>query len=367
MHILLFSWRDIKNPKAGGSELYFHEISKKLVENGNKVTWICGAWNGCKKEEVVDGIKILRAGSELSLYLLAPLAYFKLKEKPDIIIDLENGIPFFTPLYAKERKILHIHHVHHDVWFKEALGKGIKEKIIASIGYFLEAKIMPFVYKGQKIITISKSSAEEINKLGFGKVIGVVNPAIEIKVNPNIRRTSYPSILFLNRIKKYKGADVLIRAFLRICNEKEMKNAVLYICGDGDYLKEIKELAKGEERIKILGKIIEKEKYELMNKCWFFINPSFKEGWGIVNIEANYFGMPVIGSDVGGIKDSVINNKTGLLFKYGDEKELAEKILELIKDKKLRQKLSKNGFKWARSFSWDKTSKQYLDILKKRL
>lgn len=365
MHILLFSWRDIKNPKAGGSELYFHEISKRWVKNCNKVTWICCAWKGCKKEEIIDGIKILRTGSELSLYLLAPFVYFKLKEKPDIIIDIENGIPFFTPLYAKERKILHIHHVHNDVWFKEASNKNIKEKIIASIGYFLEKKIMPFVYKGQKIITISKSSAEEINNLGFGKIMGVVNPAIEISVSSSIKRTSYPSILFLNRIKKYKGADVLVKAFLRIDNEKEMKNAVLYVCGDGDYLKEIKEFAKINDRIKILGKISEKEKYELMDKCWFFVNPSFKEGWGIVNIEANYFGMPVIGSDVGGIKDSVINNKTGLLFRYGDEKELAERILELVKNKKLRNDLGKNGLKWARSFSWDKASKQYLEILKK--
>ena len=91
MKILIFNWRDIKNPKAGGSELYFHEISKRWVKNGNKVTWICGGWKGCKKEEIIDGIKMLRTGSEISVYLSAPFAYFKLKEKPEIIIDLENG------------------------------------------------------------------------------------------------------------------------------------------------------------------------------------------------------------------------------------------------------------------------------------
>ena len=104
-----------------------------------------------------------------------------------------------------------------------------------------------------------------------------------------------------------------------------------------------------------------------MQKSWVFANPSFKEGWGIVNIEANSFGTPVIGSNVGGIKDSVANGKTGLLFEYGDYRGLAEKIKILLNNKKLREQMSKNAINWAKKFTWEKASGEYFDILKEAI
>jgi glycosyltransferase involved in cell wall biosynthesis len=198
-------------------------------------------------------------------------------------------------------------------------------------------------------------------------VIGVVNPAISIAIKPIIKKTSYPSILFLNRIKKYKGADVLIKGFKRIEKEEIMKDSRLYIAGDGDYLYEIKNLSKDCKKIKIIGKVSNDEKVKLMEKCWIFVNPSFKEGWGIVNIEANFFGMPVIGSNVGGIKDSVIDGKTGFLFEYGNPEDLGDKIKLLIKNKGLRVKMGKNASIWAKSFNWDKSAEEYLNVLKKEV
>ena len=115
--------------------------------------------------------------------------------------------------------------------------------------------------------------------------------------------------------------------------------------------------------VKYLGKISENKKTELMQKSWAFLNPSSKEGWGIVNIEANYFGTPVIGSDIGGIKDSVIDGKTGLLFEYGDYNGLADKIEYLIKNKKKLNEMGKNAEKWAMNFSWDIKAKEYLRVL----
>jgi len=362
MKILIFNWRDIKNPKAGGSEQYFHEIARRWVENGHKVSWISGGWKNCLKKEIINGIHVKRTGNELSLYLLSPLAYSKLKEKPDVIIDVENGLPFFTPLFSKDRKILHIHHIHKDVWFKEAEGKGLKEKIIALLGFVIETKFMPLVYKKIKVVSISKSSALEIEREKVGKIIGIVNPAFSVEKG-KIKRTKFPSILLVNRIKKYKGIETLIRAFQKISERKEMKNAILYIAGTGDYLEIAKSITR-TDRIKFLGKVSDKEKYDLMRKCWIFINPSFKEGWGIVNIEANYFGLPVIGSNVLGIKDSVINGKTGLLFEYGDEEDLARKMLLLVKNKKMRENFGKNGKKFSRNFSWEKSAEDYLKILK---
>ena len=146
MNILILNFKDLKHPQAGGSELYFHEMAKIWVKKGHKVSWISGGWEKCRKREKIDGINIIRTGKRFSLYLYAPFEYFRLKEKPDIIIDVENGIPFFSPLFSLKRKVLHIHHSHKEVWFKEM------KFPLSFLGYFLENKIMPLVYRNKKII-----------------------------------------------------------------------------------------------------------------------------------------------------------------------------------------------------------------------
>jgi len=356
MKILIFAWRDINNPKAGGSELYFHELAKGWVKNGNSVTMICAGWKGCKKKEVIDGLNIIRSGNSATLYLSAPFTYLKLKEKPDIIIDVENGIPFFTPIFSRIKKVLHVHHVHKDVWFKEF------KFPISYIGYLIESKIMPLFYKHTKIITISEGSREEIEQENLGKVAGIVNPGIDFPTFKRFSKEKNPTILFLNRIKKYKGLDVLLNSAV-ILKDSNLK---IWVAGTGDHLEEMKRYASENnlKNVKFLGRVDEDKKRELMQKAWVFINPSFKEGWGIVNIEANYFGTPVIGSNVSGIKDSVIDGKTGLLFEYGNSKQLSEKILKLVNNEKLRKDMEKQAYKWARKFDWESKSNEYLNILK---
>jgi len=359
MNILIFNWRDIKNPLAGGSEIYFHELAKRWALQGNKVTIICSGWRGCKKDEIIDGIKIVRVGNDRTLYFLAPFSYWKLKIKPDLVIDVENGIPFFSPLFAKAKKFLHIHHVHKDIWFKELTIP------LALLGRFLETKIMPLIYSKVGVITLSKSSKFEIEKEGLGKVIGIVNPGISFAKYKKFGRSENPSILFLNRIKKYKGLDVLLRAVEDLKRQNLIPD--VWVAGNGSELKIMKNYATKHNlsNVKFFGRISEEKKQELMQKAWIFVNPSFKEGWGIVNIEANYFGTPIIGSDVGGIRDSVINGKTGLLFEYGNSEDLKKKIKLLLKNKKIRDRMSKNAKIFARKFDWNIKAKQYLNLLEK--
>lgn len=366
MKILIFTWRDIKNPKAGGSEVYFHELAKRWVLMRNEVYWICAGWNNCKKEEILDGIKIRRVGGELSLYLLAPLAYLKLKDKPDVIIDNENGIPFFTPLFSNKKKFLHIHHDHIHIWKTQTENRGVLYRLLGAAGYFLEMKVMPWVYKNVKIITISDGSAKDIKRDFAGKISGIVNPGINFVKYRKFSKEKKPLVLFLNRIKKYKGVKTLLDAIRTLNNEGKIKSLQVLIAGDGDDLLEMKNYTKNKNigNVKFLGRISEEKKKELMQKAWVFINPSSKEGWGIVNIEANYFGTPVIGSNVSGIRDSVINKKTGLLFEYNNSKDLARKIEFIIVNNERRLKMGKNAKMWASKFDWDDKARQYLNILK---
>jgi len=359
MKILILNWRCIKNPDMGGSEIYFYELAKRWVKWGNEVTWFSPMFKNCLKEEKVDGIKFIRRGNKYSVYVSAFLDYItKLDKDFDVIIDVENGIPFFSPLYIKNKKIfLHIHHIHKDVWFKQMPFP------FSFIGFILENNVMPLFYKKKQIITLSKSSYNEIIKNKISKFEPkIVNPGIEFYKHKKVQKSKNPTILFLNRIKKYKGIDT----FLRAAKELKEKDIEFWVVGDGDYLEKSKNYVKNKElnNVTFFGKVSEDKKKELMQKAWIFVNPSYKEGWGIVNIEANYFGVPVIGSNVAGIKDSVIDGKTGLLFEYGNYKSLVEKIDYLINNKKELNSFSKNARKWAINFDWDKKAGEYLNILK---
>ena len=367
MNILIMAWRDIKNPQAGGSEIYFHELAKRWVAWGNYVTLLTSEFEGSKKEETIDGVRIIRSGKKFGVYIKLPSEYLKKmkNENFDAIIDVENGIPFFSPIYVKRNMMnkifLHIHHIHRDVWFKEM------NFPMNLVGWIIETKIMPLIYKKNMIITLSKSSADEIMKEGFSKNYPkIISPGITFYRYKKVRKSKKPMLLFLNRIKKYKGLETLLNA-INLLKKLKKDSFDVIIAGTGDDLGRMKKYADERDLqcVRFLGRISEKEKVELMQRAWIFINPSFKEGWGIVNIEANYLGTPVIGANVGGTRDYVINGKTGLLFEYDNAKELAEKIDALFRDKPLRERMSKNGERWAKKFDWDKQAREYLKIIKR--
>lgn len=353
MNILIFNWRDIKHPQAGGAELYLHELSKVWLKKGNNVTWITSRPKGAYSSEIIDGINVLRIGGEFSLYLLAPLLYYKIRNNIDAIIDAENGIPFFTPLFSRKKKILLIYHIHKDVWFKE------KRFPLSYIGYFLETKLMPFVYRNTSLVTISESSKEEIKKIMPNNVIDIIYCSILGGYFPS-KKDKIPSIIFTGRLKKYKSVDVLLRA-VNLLDKK----VIVDIIGTGDDEDRLKSLSKelNLQNVNFLGFVSEENKIKHLQKAWIMVNPSFVEGWSITNIEANACGTPVIGSNVNGIKDSIIDGKTGLLFKYGDEKELAEKINLLLNNNKIREKMSKEALKWANSFSWEVSGDKLINTL----
>ncbi len=362
MKILIFSWRDIKHPQAGGSELFVHEIFKRIAKD-NEITLFCGAFPGCKGNEIIDGINIIRRGNRFSVYPLAWIHYFlSLRKKSDFIVDVENGIPFFTNFFSRKKKVLVIHHIHKDVWQKKIVGP------IAPLGSFLELKLMPIIYRKVPIITVSPSSRRELRKLfGGDHPTDIVYNAINKKFKPG-KKSKDPAILFLGRLKKYKSIEVLLKAVRLLRKKPFFKKLRVDIIGRGEDEERLKKIVKDLEivnKIKFNGFLEEKDKTRLLQRAWIMVNPSMVEGWSITNIEANACGTPVIGSNVSGIKDSVKDKKTGLLFEYGDAAELADKISFLVGNKKYRQKLSQNAIGWAGNFSWEKSSKEFLNIIRR--
>lgn len=364
MRILIFNWRDPRHSWAGGGEVYIFEQASRWVKMGHEVTVFCGEdkEKNLPSFEKIQGIKIYRKGGRYSLYLWAIWYYMAhFRGKTDIVIDVENGIPFFTPIFCRIPKIAYVYHIHGNQFFYELPAP------INLIGYTVEKFIFPFLYRDIPIIVISKTTKNQLIKMGFhAEKITIVYCGINGSkiVKNSIKKFSHPTVLYLGRIKKYKRVDLLIKIFSRIV--EKVPQARLVIAGWGTEALNIADLVmRNDLRRKILlrGPVTDKEKKVLLSKSWVFVNPSIAEGWSIAVIEANFHRTPAISFKVPGLIESIKSGKTGLLAK--DEKDLVEKICLVLTNQDLREKLSKNAKIWATNFSWDRSAKESLSILEK--
>jgi glycosyltransferase involved in cell wall biosynthesis len=355
MKILIYNWRDIKNPDAGGAEVFTHEIAKRWVERGNEVTMFASAFAGCAKEEVVDGIRIIRDGGKYSVYWKAKEYYKKLfKGNFDIVVDEINTRPFLTPKFVNngEKVVALIHQLAREFWFYET---GFPINYIGY--YFLENRWLRN-YINIPTITVSASTKKDLMTLGFNKV-SIVPEGINFKPIESLpEKENGPTFIFVGRLKKAKRPDHAIKAF-KIIKEK-LPLAKLWVVGDGYYRKELEKLSGTS--VEFFGIVKLDKKLELMSKAHAILVPGIREGWGLVVTEANAMGTPAVGYDVHGLRDSIRDGKTGLLCEPNPEA-MAEKAVELLLDDDQREKLSKNALVWAREFSWERSAEYMMDIL----
>lgn len=361
MRILIFNWRDTKHKYAGGAEVYIQELAKRWVANGNAVTLFCGNDNKHAHYEMIDGIEIYRRGGTYTVYIFAFFYYLlKFRGKYDVIVDCENGIPFFTPLYAKEQVILLIHHVHQEI-FMHFLSFPLN-----TIAKLLEGKLMPLVYFNKNIVTVSKSSQEDINRLSFTKEknIQIIPNGVSQSLFVDYPKTDNPSFIYLGRLKEYKNIDIAIKAFAKVVHVRP--NATLSIVGSGESYPVLKRLVYAlgiEKSVMFHGRVDDEEKAMLLSKSWAALQPSQMEGWGLTVIEANAAGTPVIASRVNGLQDSVIDGKTGILVSAGNINQFANAMMAISEDHVLRMSLSFEAREWAKNFDWSKSSEIFYSLI----
>jgi len=359
MRILVFSWKDITHPWAGGSEVNIHEQAKRWAAAGHEVTMFSPSYPGAKKSEFVDGVKIVRAGGRFSVYAMAPLYYiFKLRRSCDVIVDIENGIPFFTPLFSTKPKVTIMHHVHKTVFAKQLPFP------LSKIGEFLESMI-PLVYRNVPFITGSENSKSEMVDILHMKkhsIRIIYNGLNHDKYRVAAKKAKNPVIVYFGRLMRYKNLDTLMRIFTEVI--KQLPEAELWIAGTGETEAELRELAKKlniENKVRFFGRVSDEDSAKILKSAWVFATCSKLEGWGITVLEGAACGTPAVAYNVSGLKESVQDNQTGLLAE--DDADFADKLRILLRDKKLREKLSKQAIAYAKKFTWDNAAEQSLRLL----
>jgi glycosyltransferase involved in cell wall biosynthesis len=361
MNILILNWRDPKNPKSGGAEIVTLEHAKAWVKNGNTVTWFTSKFPQAKTQESLNGVRIVRGGNFISVYLLAPIFYLFTKNKFDLVIDEIHGLPFFTPLYVRKPKIAFIHEVAGEIW------DFMWPFPINAIGKFLEPLYFKF-YKNVKFWTDADSTVNDLVKYGIPiNNCTVINCPIDRKPLKSIpSKETAPTFIFVSRVVQMKGVEDVIKAFLYI--QKELKDAQFWIVGDGDknYIEKLKKIIKFHSinsKVKFWGRVDENKKFELLRKAHLLLHASVKEGWGLVVIEAASQATPAIVYNVAGLRDSVKNGKTGIVLEKNTASEMAAQTIKLIKNKSEYARLQKNALAWSKSLTWENATKESFKLI----
>ncbi len=363
LQILAINWQDITSPRAGGAEIHFQEIFKRIVQKGNDVTLLCSHYPGAKKYDEIDGIKIIRTGSFLLFSFSAFWEVRKiLKERKwDLVVEDINKLPFYSFCWHNLPLLVVVHH-----FFDKAIFREVNPLFGAYV--YLSERSVPIFYRRKSFLAVSQSTKEELLRRGIpGEKIKVIYCGIDhqlYRVNLDLKKDPVPTILYLGRLKKYKSTDLLLKALPLIM--KKVSDVRLVIVGEGDYKSELQNLTRNlglENRVIFTGFVDEKTKVEWFHRAWVSVYPSIKEGWGLTNIEANACGTPAVASNVPGLRESILPGKTGFLFEYGNIQDLADKIIRIIIDKELIDRLSQEGILWASNFSWDKVTEEVEKLL----
>lgn len=351
LNVLVFNWRDIRNPEAGGAEVHIHEIMRALVNRGHSVTQLASTFPGCEKNAGADGVRILRRGKWYAANFTLPLAYLRelRSEKFDVVVEDINKIPFYTPLFTKAPVLAIVPHLFGTTVFQEASFP------FAMYVYSYE-RLVPAVYRGVRFLAISESTKRDLAARGIRpERVSVVECGLDHGLyRPLPIRRDDNLIVYLGRLRKYKCVHLVIQAMKPV--RERVPGARLVVVGDGPYRKTLESLAVSlglSEAVEFRGHVTQDEKVRLLSQAAVAANPSPKEGWGLTVVEANACGVPVVASRSPGLVDSVRDGQTGLLVDHGSVEQLAGRLVELLVDKGLRERLSAGAVEWAGRFSWE--------------
>ena len=352
--ILVCNWRDRNNPDAGGAEVNIHAVFGGLVRRGYEVTLLCSRYDATQPpEEELDGIRVLRRGNRWTFNFTVPrVLRGELQQEPfDLIIDEITKIPFFTPLYARVPIITRVHHVH---------GTSVREDFgLLTTAYVVATEaLVPWVYRRTPFVAVSEGTRDDLARLGVHRerITVLYNGLDHTLYTPDAAAEKTPGlILYVGRLRKYKGARELIDAMPLVA--KDAPDARLVIIGKGEEENVLRAHVAREglgDRVEFLGYVDGDRKVDLMRRATVLVNPSRKEGWGLTVLEANACGTITIGAAGTGLSEAIQHQRTGLLYTAGDIRQLSASIVHVLTHRDERTRMEREAIEWAGRFSWER-------------
>ncbi len=357
--ILVISYRDMEHPEAGGAEVIIYEIMERLAAEGHAVTLLTGAFKGGERRARVGATDVHRTGNQFNFNFAAPSYYKKVlkKEGFDVIVEDVNKIPFFMPFHEPDLPtVAVVPHLFGTTVFQQASFP------LASY-VFLYERLIPLAYRNCLFSVLSESTRDDLIGRGIApdrlRLIhsGMDHDLYRPGSVPAGRRS--PSIVYLGRLKKYKGIDLVIRALPEVV--RTVPNVVYKVVGEGDDRPRLEAVTRElgmEKHVEFTGFIGGEKKVALLHDTRILAYTSPKEGWGLSVIEAGACGVPVVASNAPGLRESVVDGETGFLVPHADVPALADRLARILSDDALADRMGKAGIDWAARFNWDESARK---------
>lgn len=351
LRVLYLSWRDRDNPEAGGAETFTERTAEVLTELGHEVTLFTSRFPGAPRTDRHGRVAVVRRGGRFSCYLAGLLYAARHRRNFDVVIDVQNGVPFWAPLLARRPVVNVMHHVHRDQWHV------IFGPRLARFGWFLESRVAPVVYRNCRYVTVSQASRDDLVELGIDRErIDIVysgndRPA-QLEHGLMHQHSPTPVLTVLGRLVPHKQVETAIDILADLRHDHP--DLRLDIIGTGYWHADLVRHARARgvaDRVDFHGFVDEATKHRLLARSWLMLMPSHKEGWGLTIVEAGLHETPSLAfAHAGGPTESVLHGETGMLAHTPEE--MREQVDVLLRDDELRTAFGRAARTHALSFDW---------------
>nr|WP_235831451.1 glycosyltransferase family 4 protein [Gordonia zhaorongruii] len=358
--VLLLCWRDTGHPQGGGSERYLERVGAELARRGSRVTLVTARYRGAPHRQMRDGLRIVRTGGRLSVYprTLLMLAAARLGRgrlagyRPDVVVDTQNGVPFFAALVASAPTVVLVHHCHREQW-------PVAGPVLSRLGWWIESWLSPRVHRDHRYVTVSEPSAAELVGLGVDRNrIAVVRNGVDPVPEGLAERAVAEDLrlIVVSRLVPHKQVEDALTVAGRLRDSGVRLR--LDVVGGGWWNDELRASATElgiDDRVTFHGHVDDVRKHELLANADLHLMPSRKEGWGLAVIEAAQHSVPTIGyRSSAGLTDSIVDGETGVLV--DDVDELTAATGSLAADRARLTELGDAARVRSRRYSWSTTA-----------
>lgn len=351
--VRMMAWRDFDDPDAGGSEEHADQFMRRWAAAGLDCTIRTSSAIGLPELAERNGYRVIRRGSRYSVFPRTIARNLLGHSQFDALVEIWNGVPWFSPIWSRHPRITFLHHVHGPMWDQILPGS------VAWAGRALEARLAPPFYRRTLTLTPSDATRDELIHLGFRpeRTIAVPNGVDEF-FTPGGERAAHPTVVCVGRLAPVKRQDEMIEA--AVVARRRVPDLRLVIVGDGPLRPALEEAVRRHgagDWITLTGRLDGEALRAAYRSAWVVASASLAEGWGLTLTEAAACGTPAVATDINGHRSSVVDGVTGVLAPLD---RLGDALADVLLDHQRRAALADAALARALTLTWDASAQGVL-------